>query len=33
VQAKVKPDYDAVRKAISDLMASEKAEDYDDGES
>ncbi len=26
-----KPDYDKVRKAISDLIESEKAEDYDDG--
>ena len=25
------PDYDAVRKAISDLISSEKAEEYDDG--
>ena len=28
---KDKPDYDKVRKAISDLLESEKAEDFDDG--
>lgn len=28
-----KPDYDKVRKAISELIESEKAEDYDDGKS
>lgn len=31
-QVKDKPDYDKVRKAISDLLESEKAEDFDDGE-
>ena len=30
-QVKDKPDYDKVRKAISDLLESEKAEDFDDG--
>ena len=30
-QVKDKPDYDKVRKAISDLLESEKAEEYDDG--